>query len=48
MPTAVNMVLYSLEFDARPQFVAGTVVITTLLSILTLTVLLTMMGVGGS
>lgn len=47
MPTAVNMVLYSLEFDARPQFVAGTVVITTLLSVLTLTVLLTVMGVGG-
>ncbi len=47
MPTAVNMVLYSLEFDARPQFVAGTVVITTVLSVLTLTVLLTVMGVGG-
>lgn len=47
MPTAVNMVLYSLEFDARPQFVAGAVVITTVLSVLTLTVLLTVMGVGG-
>jgi len=45
MPTAVNMVLYSLEFNARPKFVAGTVVITTLLSVLTLTILLTVMGV---
>lgn len=40
MPTAVNMVLYSLEFDARPRFVAGTVVVTTVLSLATLTVLL--------
>jgi predicted permease len=45
MPTAVNMVLYSLEFNARPKFVAGTVVITTLLSVVTLTILLTVMGV---
>lgn len=45
MPTAVNMVLYSLEFNARPKFVAGTVVITTLLSVMTLTILLTVMGV---
>jgi predicted permease len=40
MPTAVNMVLYSLEFDARPGFVAGVVVVTTLLSLGTLTLLL--------
>jgi malate permease and related proteins len=40
MPTAVNMVLYSLEFDGRPRFVAGVVVVTTLLSLVTLTVLL--------
>lgn len=40
MPTAVNMVLYSLEFDARPRFVAGVVVVTTLFSLVTLTVLL--------
>jgi malate permease and related proteins len=45
MPTAVNMVLYSLEFNARPKFVAGTVVVTTLLSVVTLTILLTVMGV---
>lgn len=42
MPTAVTMVLYSLEFDARPRFVAGVVVVTTVLSLLTLTVLLVM------
>ena len=47
MPTAVNMVLYSLEFDARPKFVAGVVVVTTVLSVLTLTGLLTFLGVGG-
>jgi malate permease and related proteins len=40
MPTAVNMVLYSLEFNARPRFVAGVVVMTTALSLLTLTLLL--------
>jgi predicted permease len=40
MPTAVNMVLYSIEFDARPGFVAGVVVVSTLLSLVTLTLLL--------
>src|SRR5215208_195297 len=40
MPTAVNMVLYSLEFDARPGFVAGVVVVTTVLSLGTLALLL--------
>ncbi len=40
MPTAVNMVLYSLEFDARPRFVTGVVVVTSVLSLATLTVLL--------
>jgi predicted permease len=40
MPTAVNMVLYSLEFDAQPGFVAGVVVVTTVLSLATLTLLL--------
>jgi len=45
MPTAVNMVLYSLEFNARPRFVAGAVVVSTVLSLVTLTVLLTVMGI---
>ncbi|MCS6940857.1 MAG: AEC family transporter, partial [Roseiflexus sp.] len=43
MPTAVNMVLYSLEFNARPRFVAGVVVATTLLSLVTLTLLLSVL-----
>jgi malate permease and related proteins len=34
------MVLYSLEFDARPRFIAGVAVVTTVLSMGTLTVLL--------
>jgi len=45
MPTAVNMVLYSLEFNARPRFVAGAVVVRTVLSLVTLTILLTVMGI---
>ncbi len=40
MPTAVNMVLFSLEFDARPGFVAGITVASTMLSLATLTLLL--------
>ncbi len=43
MPTAVNMVLYSLEFNARPRFVAGVVVVTTAASLATLTVLLSVL-----
>jgi predicted permease len=43
MPTAVNMVLYSLEFGARPRFVAGTVVVTTALGVVTLAGLLTVL-----
>jgi malate permease and related proteins len=43
MPTAVNMVLYSTEFGARPRFVAGVVVATTLGSLATLSVLLTIL-----
>lgn len=43
MPTAVNMVLYSLEFNARPRFVAGVVVVTTAASLATLTVLLSLL-----
>ena len=43
LPTAVNMVLYWLEFDARPGFVAGVVVVTTLLSLATLALLLTLL-----
>jgi predicted permease len=45
MPTAVNMVLYSLEFDARPGFVAGVVVVSTVLSLATLALLLVLLRV---
>ena len=45
MPTAVNMVLYSLEFDARPGFVAGVVVVTTVLSLATLALLLSVLRI---
>ena len=40
MPTAVNAALLAAEFDTKPSFVAGTVLVTTLLSALTLTVLI--------
>lgn len=45
MPTAVNMVLYSIEFDTRPRFVAGVVVITTVLALVTLTLLLALLRI---
>jgi predicted permease len=40
MPTAVNMVVIALEFDAWPQFVGNVVLLTTLGSLLTLTILI--------
>jgi predicted permease len=40
MPTAVNMVLYSLEFNAQPRFVAGVVVASTALSLISVAVIL--------
>lgn len=43
MPTAVNMVVFAMEFGARPRVVASVVVISTLLSLLTLSVLLTLL-----
>ncbi|NOK63021.1 MAG: transporter [Chloroflexi bacterium AL-W] len=43
MPTAVNMVLFSTEFGARPRLVAGVVVVTTLVSLITLTMLLSVL-----
>lgn len=47
MPSAVLMVILSIEFDARPRFVSAVVVGTTLASIVTLTLLLSLWGVGG-
>ncbi|GAB4117146.1 MAG: AEC family transporter [Roseiflexaceae bacterium] len=43
MPSAVNMALYALEFDARPRYVAGVVALTTLISPLTLAILLSVL-----
>lgn len=40
MPTAVNTIVLSNEFDAKPDFVAGAVLATTLVSVVTLPVLL--------
>lgn len=40
MPTAVNTIVLSNEFDAKPDFVAGAVLATTLVSVVTLPLLL--------
>lgn len=40
MPTAVNMTILALEFDAWPEFVSNVVIVTTLASLVTLTVLI--------
>ena len=47
MPSAVLMVILSIEFDARPRFVSAVVAGTTLASIVTLTLLLSLWGVAG-
>lgn len=43
MPSAVNMALYALEFDARPKYVAGVVALTTLISPFTLAAILSVL-----
>jgi predicted permease len=45
MPTAVNTTILALEFNSRPSLVVGTVVATSVLSLLTLSVILTLAGV---
>ncbi len=40
MPTAVNMIVLAVEFDAWPEFVSSAVVLTTLGSLVTLTLLI--------
>ncbi|RYM02745.1 AEC family transporter [Sporolactobacillus sp. THM7-7] len=40
MPSAANTTLYAIQFNARPQFVSSSTLITTLLSLLSLTILL--------
>lgn len=47
MPSAVLVVILAIEFDARPRFVSTVVVATTLASMVTLTLLLSLWGVGG-
>lgn len=44
-PTAVNISILAVEFDARPHFVAATVFFSTVLSFLTLSVTLNLLGV---
>ncbi|KXG44364.1 AEC family transporter [Tepidibacillus decaturensis] len=44
MPSAVNTVMYALQFDAEPEFVSSITFITTLLSIFTITPLLFILG----
>ncbi|HMQ33074.1 MAG TPA: AEC family transporter [Chloroflexaceae bacterium] len=45
MPTAVHTTIVALEFNTRPSLVVGTVVVTSALSLGTLAVLLTLVGV---
>ncbi len=40
MPTAVTTTILATEFEAEPQFVAGVVFVSTLVSVITLTLLL--------
>lgn len=46
MPTAVAVTIYATEFGARPTFVTASVVVTTLASLITLTVVLSLLGVS--
>ncbi|MCE7792710.1 AEC family transporter [Salipaludibacillus sp. CUR1] len=44
MPSAATIVMYAVEFDAKPKLVSSITLITTLLSVLTLTLLLVILG----
>lgn len=46
MPTAVNVTILAMEFDLRPKLVNSIVVVSTILSFVTLTVLLGVLGAG--
>jgi predicted permease len=46
MPTAVLSMILALEFDVEPEFVTSAVVVTTLLSPLTITPILVILGIG--
>ncbi len=47
MPTAVNAGLLAVQFDLRPSFVAGAILVTTIASAATLTVLIGWLMAGG-
>jgi predicted permease len=44
MPTAVNVTLYSLEFNILPKFVSVATIFNTFLSIITVTILLNLLS----
>jgi len=46
MPTAINAGLLAIEFDTKPEFVAGAILVTTVASAVTLSALLMWLGVG--
>ena len=46
MPTAVNMIILAIEFDVRPRFVSSVVVVSTVASMLSMTLILVLLGVG--
>jgi predicted permease len=48
MPAAVHTTITAIEFDSRPSLVVATVVATSLLSLLSLSAVLTLMGYGGA
>jgi hypothetical protein len=45
-PTAITSALWALEFDASPALVSAAVVLSTVVSVITLTFLLAVLGVG--
>ena len=46
MPTAVNVTILAIEFDVRPRFVSSVVAVSTAASVLSLTLILALLGVG--
>jgi predicted permease len=44
MPTAVNSLIIAVEYDANPDFVSAAVLSSTLLSIVTLSILVMILG----
>lgn len=44
MPTAVNVTLYSLEFNIQPKFVSVTTIVNTFISVITVSILLNILG----